>query len=145
MSHTATLATAPLADPSSDGASVSAPTFAFEPNASPIAANERAAQLVNPGFGKVFTDHMVTIRYSEAEGWHDAKITARAPFTMDSASAVLHYAQEIFEGMKAYRLADGGTALFRPEANARRFQDSARRPRCPSCRPSCSSSRSNAS
>jgi branched-chain amino acid aminotransferase len=127
MSHTDTLANAPLADTSSDGASASPPKFAFEPNAAPIAANERAAQLVNPGFGKVFTDHMVTIRYSEAEGWHDAKITARAPFTMDSASAVLHYAQEIFEGMKAYRLPDGGAALFRPTANAARFRASAER------------------
>ena len=70
---------------------------------------------------------MAIIRYSETEGWHDARITARAPLTIDPASSVLHYAQEIFEGMKAYRLADGGTALFRPEANARRFQDSARR------------------
>jgi len=127
MSHTASLANAPLADTSSDGASASPPKFAFEPNASPISANERSAQLVNPGFGKVFTDHMVTIRYSEAEGWHDAKIVARGPFTMDSASAVLHYAQEIFEGMKAYRLPDGGAALFRPTANAARFRSSAER------------------
>ncbi|MBE2990844.1 branched-chain amino acid aminotransferase [Sphingomonas sp. CFBP 13603] len=101
--------------------------FRHEPNATPVAANERAKQLIDPGFGRVFTDHMAMIRYSDAEGWHDARITARAPLTIDPASSVLHYAQEIFEGMKAYRLADGGTALFRPEANARRFQDSARR------------------
>ena len=101
--------------------------FRHEPNATPVEANERAKRLIDPGFGRVFTDHMAMIRYSETEGWHDARITARAPLSIDPASSVLHYAQEIFEGMKAYRLADGGTALFRPEANARRFQDSARR------------------
>ncbi|MCK8456036.1 branched-chain amino acid aminotransferase [Sphingomonas faeni] len=101
--------------------------FRHEPNAMPVEANERAKRLIDPGFGRVFTDHMAMIRYSDAKGWHDARITARAPLTIDPASSVLHYAQEIFEGMKAYRLADGGTALFRPEANARRFQDSARR------------------
>ena len=101
--------------------------FRHEPNATPVEANERAKRLIDPGFGRVFTDHMAMIRYSETAGWHDARITARAPLTIDPASSVLHYAQEIFEGMKAYRLADGGTALFRPEANARRFQDSARR------------------
>jgi len=103
------------------------PSFSYEPNATPVAASERATRLIDPGFGRVFTDHMAVIRYSDANGWHDAKITARAPLSMDPASSVLHYAQEIFEGMKAYRLADGGTALFRPEANARRFQSSARR------------------
>lgn len=102
-------------------------TFRFDPCTTPVAASERAARLVDPGFGRVFTDHMALIRYSDEQGWHDAQITARVPLTVDPAASVLHYAQEIFEGMKAYRLADGGTALFRPEANARRFQDSARR------------------
>jgi len=102
-------------------------TFVRTPHPSPVDVNERARLLENPGFGRVFTDHMVTIRYNEAEGWHDARIEPRAPFTMDASSAVLHYAQEIFEGMKAYRLADGGTALFRPEANAARFRSSAQR------------------
>ncbi len=83
--------------------------------------------LQNPGFGRVFSDNMATIRYSETKGWHDAQICPRAPFQIDPASAVLHYAQEIFEGMKAYRLPDGGTALFRPNANARRFRASAER------------------
>ena len=105
----------------------SAPTFAVEPNAAPLAVNERAGLLRDPGFGRVFTDHMATIRYTEVDGWHDAKIVARAPFQMDGASAVLHYAQEIFEGLKAYRLPDGGAALFRPEANAARFRRSAER------------------
>ena len=107
--------------------SVPAPTFQHLPHPAPTSAERRAALLADPGFGRVFTDHMVTIRYSQAEGWHDAKVMPRGPIPMDPASSVLHYAQEIFEGMKAYRTADGGAALFRPEENARRFQDSARR------------------
>ena len=101
--------------------------FPFEANPNPVDAADRAARLVDPGFGRVFTDHMVTIRYSDAKGWHDAKVGPRAPLTLDPATAVLHYAQEIFEGLKAYRLADGTMALFRPEQNARRFQRSAKR------------------
>lgn len=101
--------------------------FPFEANPNPVDAAERAARLVDPGFGRVFTDHMVTIRYSDAKGWHDAKVGPRGPLTLDPATAVLHYAQEIFEGLKAYRLADGSMALFRPEQNARRFQRSAKR------------------
>ena len=103
------------------------PSFAFEPHATPVEASERAARIVNPGFGRVFTDHMATIRWSEDKGWHDAKITARAPIVMDPAAAVLHYAQEIFEGLKAYTLPDGGVALFRAEQNAARFRRSAKR------------------
>ncbi len=98
-----------------------------ERNNSPVATVDRQKLLENPGFGNLFTDHMVVIRYTEGQGWHDAKVEARAPIPMDPASSVLHYAQEIFEGMKAYRLADGTTALFRPEENARRFQASAQR------------------
>ena len=102
-------------------------TFEFEPNATPVAANERAERIADPGFGRVFTDHMVTIRYSTDRGWHEARVHARRPLEMDPASAVLHYAQEIFEGLKAYRLEDGGAALFRADANARRFRASADR------------------
>lgn len=102
-------------------------SFRFEPSATPVASEERARQIADPGFGRFFTDHMVLVRYNEAQGWHDAQITARRPLSLDPAAAVLHYAQEIFEGLKAYRLDDGGMALFRPEANAQRFRDSARR------------------
>lgn len=102
-------------------------SFAYVAHPKPTSAEQRAALLADPGFGRVFTDHMVTIRYSQAQGWHDARVEPRGPIPMDPASSVLHYAQEIFEGMKAYRTADGGTALFRPEENARRFKDSARR------------------
>ena len=101
--------------------------FAFQPHAAPTAPDARAALLEDPGFGRVFTDHMAIIRYSSEAGWHDPRIVARAPLSVDPATAVLHYAQEIFEGLKAYRLDDDGIALFRPEQNARRFQASARR------------------
>ena len=101
--------------------------FLVEPNTNPVRADERAARIAAPGFGKVFTDHMVTIRYVEGEGWHDARVHARQPLVLDPATAVFHYAQEIFEGLKAYRLADGAMALFRPESNAQRFNASARR------------------
>jgi branched-chain amino acid aminotransferase len=101
--------------------------FDVQPSARPVAAAERAALLTNPGFGRVFTDHMVTIRYAEGKGWYEPLVSARAPIPMDPATAVLHYAQEIFEGLKAYRTADGGIVSFRPDANARRFRDSAAR------------------
>jgi branched-chain amino acid aminotransferase len=100
---------------------------AFEPAAKPVPAEERARLLADPGFGRVFTDHMALIEYDESQGWHDARVTAREPFLLDPASPVLHYAQEIFEGMKAYRRPGGGAALFRSDANARRFAKSAMR------------------
>src|SRR3954453_3741646 len=99
--------------------------IAFEPSSKPVPAEERARLSIGPGFGRVFTDHMAIIEYDEQDGWHDARITARHPFTMDPASPVLHYAQEIFEGMKAYRRPRGRAALFRPDANAARFAKSA--------------------
>ena len=102
-------------------------SFTITRHDSPVAADQRAALMTNPGFGKVFTDHMVTIRWQEGKGWHDAEVGARKPFQLDPACAVLHYAQEIFEGMKAYRMADGAISLFRPEENARRFARSAER------------------
>src|SRR3954465_283924 len=100
--------------------------FEILPPRQPVPAAERAAQLRDPGFGRIFTDHMVTVRYAEGKGWYDARVEARAPIPMDPAAAVLHYAQEIFEGLKAYQSADGIT-MFRPEANAARFTASAAR------------------
>ena len=101
--------------------------FLTEPNPAPIAADRRAALLEDPGFGRVFTDHMAIVRWDETRGWHDARICPRGPLTIDPACAVLHYAQEVFEGLKAYRTADGSVVLFRPDANARRFRQSAER------------------
>lgn len=93
----------------------------------PASDEARAAVLANPGFGTQFTDHMVTIDWAEGRGWHDAVVGPRQPIPLDPAASVLHYAQEIFEGLKAYKQADGSIALFRPEANAARFNHSARR------------------
>ena len=79
------------------------------------------------GFGKKFSDHMFLMDYTAGEGWHDARIVPYGPWEMDPATTVFHYAQEIFEGMKAYRTAEGKVQLFRPECNANRFNDSADR------------------
>ena len=93
----------------------------------PTPAETRDALLQDLGFGRLFTDHMVTIQYDADRGWHDARVEARGPIPLDPASAVLHYSQEIFEGLKAYPTADGGVQMFRPDANARRFRASAER------------------
>ena len=90
--------------------------------------DERLAEiLANPGFGIHFTDHMFTVEWTPADGWSGARVTPYGPLTLDPATAVLHYAQEIFEGMKAYRHADGSVWTFRPEANAERMTRSSRR------------------
>lgn len=114
-------------DQSTQTAGQGALSFVVERHPNPVDPAERAQRLADPGFGRVFTDHMVMIRYSEGRGWYDARVMPRGPLSVDPAMAVLHYAQEIFEGLKAYRLADGSMALFRPEANARRFRESAQR------------------
>jgi len=93
--------------------------------ATPRSAAQIAAIQQNPGFGRYFTDHMVTIRWTEDAGWHDAQLVPYAAIPFDPATNVLHYGQAIFEGLKAYRQGDGSIATFRPEANARRFQRSA--------------------
>jgi branched-chain amino acid aminotransferase len=87
----------------------------------------RAAMLESPGFGQVFTDHMITLRWSEDQGWHEGQLQPYGPLVLDPATAVLHYSQEIFEGMKAYRQESGPIVTFRPYANAARFRNSAAR------------------
>ena len=109
--------------------------FEIRPNPTPVSDAERNAALANPGFGRVFTDHMVTIPYAEGKGWYEPRVEARAPIQLDPASAVLHYAQEIFEGLKAYTMPDGGVAIFRPDANAARFVASAQRMAMPQLPP----------
>src|SRR5690242_13957133 len=94
----------------------------LKPSSNPLSAAEREARLANPGFGRVFTDHMVTIRWTEGRGWHDAQLVPYGPLEIDPANMTLHYGQSIFEGLKAYRRADGTVATFRPTANAERFQ-----------------------
>lgn len=93
----------------------------------PVDDARLAEILADPGFGNHFTDHMFTLEWTPEKGWHDARITPYGPLTLDPATSVLHYAQEIFEGMKAYRHADGSIQLFRPEKNAERMNSSARR------------------
>lgn len=102
-------------------------SITFERNPSPVSEAQRQEILKNPGFGKKFTDHMLLIRYSEDKGWHDACIKPYGNISLDPALCVFHYAQEIFEGLKAYKAKDGRILLFRPEANAKRFVNSAKR------------------
>jgi len=101
--------------------------FQVVPNASPAAADERAAILADPHFGTAFTDHMVRIDWSTELGWHDARVTALEPLRLHPGAAVLHYGQEIFEGLKIYRHPDGALRTFRPDMNAARFRRSAAR------------------
>jgi branched-chain amino acid aminotransferase len=101
--------------------------FSFTPHPNPVSAERRAEILAAPGFGKFFTDHLFAATWSAGEGWHDRRIQPYGPISMDPASAVLHYAQEIFEGLKAYRHADGSIWAFRPSANGARMARSARR------------------
>jgi branched-chain amino acid aminotransferase len=101
--------------------------FEIRPSSHPVSEAERDAILKSPAFGQVFTDHMVTIRWSQAKGWYDARLEPYGPFMLDPATSVFHYAQEFFEGLKAYRQDNGSIAMFRPDANAARFNSSARR------------------
>ena len=102
-------------------------TFDVRPSPSPVPGADRERILEAPGFGQVFTDHMVTIRWTAESGWHDARVEPYGPLTLDPATSVFHYAQEFFEGLKAYRQPGGSITMFRPEANAARFNRSARR------------------
>jgi branched-chain amino acid aminotransferase len=99
----------------------------FHPNANPASDADRQAKIAAGGFGKYYTDNMIIAEWSEESGWADAELKAYGPLSLDPATSVLHYGQEIFEGMKAYAQPDGAVSLFRPEANARRFNSSAAR------------------
>jgi len=101
--------------------------FEVRPNPNPCVVAEREAICADPGFGLHFTDHMAVATWTEADGWHDSAIVPYAPFLIDPATAVLHYAQQVFEGLKAYRHPDSSVWLFRPEQNAARFLRSAKR------------------
>jgi branched-chain amino acid aminotransferase len=101
--------------------------FDVRPSDHPVPVAERERLLAAPGFGVLFTDHMVTLRWRREDGWHDGRLEPYGPFMLDPATAVFHYAQELFEGLKAYRQENGSIVMFRPQANAARFNNSARR------------------
>ena len=101
--------------------------FTVNRNLQAKSAEQRAEILANPGFGTSFTDHMVDICWSTGGGWHRPRVQPYGPLSLDPAAAVLHYGQEIFEGIKAYRHGDGSIHTFRPDQNGRRLQRSARR------------------
>src|ERR1700753_2799122 len=101
--------------------------FEIHPSKTLVPAAERARVLAAPGFGQVFTDHMITLRWSAERGWHDGKLEPYGPFALDPATSVFHYGQKLFEGLKSYGQASGSVVMFRPQANAARFNASARR------------------
>ncbi|HEX3336379.1 MAG TPA: branched-chain amino acid aminotransferase [Jatrophihabitans sp.] len=101
--------------------------FSVVRNSNSRSDDERAAILAAPAFGQYFTDHMVRIDYTDDGGWGPGAVVPYGPLTIDPATSALHYGQEIFEGLKAYRQPDGSVATFRPDQNAARFQRSARR------------------
>jgi len=105
----------------------SLPDFQITANAHPRCPDEREKILAAPGFGQHFSDHMVQITWEKEQGWHNAQVIPYGPISLNPAAAVLHYGQEVFEGLKAYRHADGSVWTFRPQANGQRLQRSAQR------------------
>ncbi|KEG16791.1 branched-chain amino acid aminotransferase [Bartonella bacilliformis] len=101
--------------------------FKIERHPSPLSDEKREKILKNPGFGQFFTDHMSVIQWTEKKGWYNATISQYKPLEINPASTILHYAQGVFEGLKAYRAKDGRILLFRPDVNAQRFMESAKR------------------
>lgn len=101
--------------------------FELHPSQAKVPDAERARVLEAPGFGQAFTDHMITLRWTAGRGWHDGKLEPYGPFLLDPATQVFHYGQELFEGLKAYRQSSGSIVMFRPQANAARFNAGARR------------------
>ena len=101
--------------------------ISLHPNTAPATDVQRAAIMENPGFGKYFTDNVVRAVWTKEAGWHDRELIAASASAGGIGMNALHYGQSIFEGLKAYRHADGGVFTFRPEANALRFQRSAHR------------------
>ncbi len=110
-----------------DAATTGALRFETRTNPAPLPDAERAEILGSPGFGQHFTDHMARVTWTEGRGWYDARVEPYGPLMLDPSAKVLHYAQEIFEGLKAFRWDDGSVWAFRPEANAARFTRSAER------------------
>src|ERR1700753_539457 len=101
--------------------------FEIHPSQAKVPDAERARILEAPGFGQVFTDHMITLRWTADRGWHDGKLGPYGPFSLDPATAGVPYGQELFEGLKPYRQDSGSVVMFRPQANATRFNAGCRR------------------
>lgn len=101
--------------------------FSVTKNLAARSAAQREELLRDPGFGSIFTDHMVDICWSARGGWHRPRVQPYGPIALDPAASVLHYGQEIFEGIKAYRHEDGSIHTFRADQNAARLRRSARR------------------
>ena len=101
--------------------------FKVTKNPNPTPDAEREQIIANPTFGTHFTDHQVVVVWEKDKGWHSHQVIPYGPILMDPSAAVLHYGQEIFEGIKAYRHKDGSIWTFRPEMNAKRLQKSAHR------------------
>ena len=116
-----------MADITATHAPSDAGAFRVVANPAPASDAERAAALADLKFGVQFTDHMAHMQWTVDGGWSDRRVEPYGPLTLDPAAAVLHYGQEIFEGLKAYRWADGSVWLFRPLANAERLNKSAYR------------------
>ena len=98
--------------------------FALQRNADPVSDAQRQEILADPGFGRYCTDHMVSALYTHEDGWYDAAVLPYGPIELDPSAIVLHYAQEVFEGLKAYRWADVSIVSFLPDANAARLRAS---------------------
>ena len=109
------------------GVDTSVLQFSVRPAGSRVAPGARERLLAEPGFGRVFTEHMAKISWTREHGWHGAEVVPYAPLQLDPGASVLHYSQAVFEGLKAFRQEDGGIAVFRPDAHAARFRRSARR------------------
>jgi branched-chain amino acid aminotransferase len=101
--------------------------FRVDQTTTPTSPERLAEIMAAPGFGKVFTDHMVVVTYGAELGWHDAQVKPYGPLSLDPATHVFHYGQSIFEGFKAYTHPDGSVQTFRPEVNGARFNRSAQR------------------
>src|SRR3954471_11622040 len=102
-------------------------TTATVPDHARVNEVDRTTRMRDPGFGRVFTEHVVSVRWSRDLGWHDARVDPFGDIALSPAAVGLHYGQVVFEGLKAYGQADGGVAVFRPDMAARRLRASARR------------------
>ncbi|MFW2513325.1 branched-chain amino acid aminotransferase [Demequina sp. SO4-13] len=110
-----------------DSTPATSPTFAVTPNPAPASAGERARRMDSQPFGTVFTDHLAKASWTAEQGWHHHRVEPFGDLVLHPGATVLHYGQQVFEGLKAYRWADGSIRLFRPEANAARLATSAHR------------------